>query len=134
MIKFVGFMVSYRLSIGNPVPPAEARKLFWCCAVAFGRRPKYFLNLRHLVGRGRKLQRLLDSSGDFARAVETAKQALALATAAGNPMLAREVQSRLRLYQAGLPFYQQPPAVTWKNRAGGCGGRAEDHGCHRLSA
>ena len=49
------------------------------------------------------------AGGDFARAVETAKQALDLATAAGNPNLAREIQSRLHLYQAGQPFCEPPP-------------------------
>ena len=48
------------------------------------------------------------AGGDFARAVETAKQALALATAAGNSNLAREIQRHLQLYQAGQPFYEPP--------------------------
>ena len=50
------------------------------------------------------------AGGDFVQAVETARQALELATAASNPMLAGEIQSRLRLYQAGQPYYQSPPA------------------------
>ena len=49
------------------------------------------------------------AGGDFVRAVETAKQAMELATGAGNPNLARAIQSRLQLYQAGQPFYQPPP-------------------------
>ena len=49
------------------------------------------------------------AGGDFARAAETAKQALALARGAGNELLAREIQSRLDLYQAGQPFYEPPP-------------------------
>ena len=49
------------------------------------------------------------AGGDFARAVTTAREALALATAAGKATLAREIQSRLALYQAGQPFYEPPP-------------------------
>ncbi len=49
------------------------------------------------------------ASGDFGRAVVTAKQALALATAAAHPVLAQEIQGRLHLYQAGQPFYESSP-------------------------
>ena len=49
------------------------------------------------------------AGGDFVQAAATAKEALALATAGGNPIFAREIQSRLRLYQAGRPFCEPPP-------------------------
>jgi len=48
------------------------------------------------------------AGGDFARAVATAKEALALATAAGKARFAREIEGRLALYQAGQPFYEPP--------------------------
>ena len=44
------------------------------------------------------------ASGDYARAVASARQAVGLATARGNPVLAREIQNRLRLYETGQPY------------------------------
>jgi Flp pilus assembly protein TadD len=44
-------------------------------------------------------------AGRFSEAVETARHALRLAEAQTNTMLARALQSELKLYQAGSPFH-----------------------------
>ena len=48
------------------------------------------------------------AGGDYVRAVATAQQALGLATTGGNPVLAGEIQRRLRLYEAGQPYCEPP--------------------------
>ena len=45
-------------------------------------------------------------TGDFARAVETAGQALSLASRQGQTALQRQIEMRLRLYRSGHPFRQ----------------------------
>jgi tetratricopeptide (TPR) repeat protein len=45
-------------------------------------------------------------SGRFADAVGAARKALALATATGQQDLARQVQERLKPYQAGQPYHE----------------------------
>ena len=49
-------------------------------------------------------------AGRFPEAVDTAQRASRLAEAQSNPMLAAQLQSEMKLYQAGLPF--QVPAQT----------------------
>jgi tetratricopeptide (TPR) repeat protein len=49
-------------------------------------------------------------AGLFPEALETARHALRLAEAQSNPMLALQLQSEMKLYQAGLPFHG--PAQT----------------------
>jgi cytochrome c-type biogenesis protein CcmH/NrfG len=46
------------------------------------------------------------AAGDFSKAVETARQALTLATAAQKPDLVREIQERLQLYERNQPFVE----------------------------
>jgi hypothetical protein len=43
-------------------------------------------------------------SGQFGKAVETAKKAVDLARAVGQPSAERDIQKRLELYQAGKPY------------------------------
>jgi len=45
----------------------------------------------------------------FADALATAKRALAMAKQENRPELAKEIESRLRLYEAGRPFRETPP-------------------------
>jgi tetratricopeptide (TPR) repeat protein len=47
-------------------------------------------------------------AGRFADAVETARQALAIAQREKNPTLAKAIEARLRLYKAGAPYRDQP--------------------------
>ena len=54
------------------------------------------------------------AGGDFAGAVVTAQQALALATEAAQLVLTREIQGRLQLYRAGKPFREPPPDGSQK--------------------
>ena len=44
-------------------------------------------------------------TGDFARAVETARRAIALARSAGRTDMAREIEGRLGLYSRGAPYH-----------------------------
>jgi spermidine synthase len=43
-------------------------------------------------------------TGDFARAVETARKAVAIAQSAGRTEMAREIEGRLQSYSRGVPF------------------------------
>jgi len=47
-------------------------------------------------------------AGDFRRAVEAARSAIERARLAGNETLARDIETQLRLYEAGKPCRQQP--------------------------
>jgi Flp pilus assembly protein TadD len=47
-------------------------------------------------------------TGQFARAVETARRALELTTAQGNTPLAEALQKEIALYQAGSPYHETP--------------------------
>jgi tetratricopeptide (TPR) repeat protein len=49
-------------------------------------------------------------AGRYGDAVTTALEAEALATAQGLPGIARELLDRVRLYQAGKPYHERPPA------------------------
>ncbi|MHC5185278.1 MAG: tetratricopeptide repeat protein, partial [Planctomycetota bacterium] len=45
------------------------------------------------------------ANGDFSQAAETAQKAVEVATQDGNNALARQIQSRLRLFQSGKQYY-----------------------------
>jgi tetratricopeptide (TPR) repeat protein len=49
------------------------------------------------------------SAGRYTDALAAGQKAIALASAAGNPDLAAEIQGRLHLYQAGKPYVATPP-------------------------
>jgi protein O-mannosyl-transferase len=49
------------------------------------------------------------ANSQFKEAIETAQKALDAARAAGKTEMAEGISSRLRLYQAGKPFYESPP-------------------------
>ncbi len=51
------------------------------------------------------------AGGDFAKAVEAAREALTLANSQGRGTLAREIEARLRLYEAGRPYMEGVPRV-----------------------
>jgi Flp pilus assembly protein TadD len=53
----------------------------------------------------------LAETGQFSNAVETAQQALTLATHA-NPSLVPEIQTELKLFQAGKPFHGAVPIAN----------------------
>ena len=57
----------------------------------------------------RTLSRLSEPA--FSEAVETAKNALALANAQGNTVVATELQEQLSLYKAGKPFRETQKAA-----------------------
>jgi len=102
----------------NPDSAYAAGNLAWLlatCSEAQFRNPTEALRLAHRADELHKSQvpEVLDTlaaaqaaSGDFARAVETAQQAMALATSASNQVLVGVIQSHLQLYQAGKPFYE----------------------------
>jgi tetratricopeptide (TPR) repeat protein len=48
--------------------------------------------------------------GEYAKAVDTARQAIARATAEGDRRLVENVRARLQLYQANQPYHLSPPA------------------------
>ena len=48
-------------------------------------------------------------AGRFSDAIRVAQQAVELASAAGQQELARQLQERLQLYQAGRPFHEGSP-------------------------
>jgi protein O-mannosyl-transferase len=51
-------------------------------------------------------------TGQFAKAIETAQQALALVASQGNGTLADSLRARIRLYQAGSPYHEtQQPSI-----------------------
>jgi Tfp pilus assembly protein PilF len=51
------------------------------------------------------------AAGRFGEAVLTAQQAVGLAVAAGQKELAKDIQGRLKLYEAGQPFRRKPAAT-----------------------
>jgi hypothetical protein len=51
-------------------------------------------------------------SGQFARAIPLAKQALQLAVGRGNSKMATAIGNRLKLYEAGKPYHESPSADT----------------------
>jgi tetratricopeptide (TPR) repeat protein len=59
-------------------------------------------------------------AGRFSEAVETAQRALPLAEAQSNTNLAGQLQTRLKLYQAGMPFHG--PEQTQSETSGRAGG------------
>jgi len=52
------------------------------------------------------------AAGRFEEAVTTARRALQIAQAEGNALLAREVESRLRLYESGQSVRRQPKPAS----------------------
>ena len=49
-------------------------------------------------------------AGRFSEAVQTARQALELATQQNNPSLAESIKAKIPLYEAGIPFRAMPQA------------------------
>ncbi len=54
----------------------------------------------------------LAEAGRFSEAVETAERALALATGQNNSVLAETLQTRIKLYQTGVPYRDAQPSVS----------------------
>jgi predicted Zn-dependent protease len=48
------------------------------------------------------------ATGDFPKAVEAARRAIAIADARGYTVLRSQIEGRLRLYEAGRPFIEAP--------------------------
>ena len=65
------------------------------------------LTQRQMVGALDALAAAQAETGRFADAAAIAQQALALAKAAGQEQLAAEIQNRIALYQAGLPYREK---------------------------
>ena len=62
------------------------------------------VNVRHFDA----LAAAYAAHGDFEKAAEVARQALAMARRQGPPSLPAQIAARLQLYQAGRPYVEGP--------------------------
>ena len=91
----------YPASPASKVNPEEAIRLSRRCCELTGFEQPLFMDTLAVA---------YAAAGRFAEAIETAKRAIGLAESSDQTGLAEQIRGRLRLYQAGEPYYQPRPS------------------------
>jgi tetratricopeptide (TPR) repeat protein len=121
--KFAAAVAEYRKVVElEPRHALAANNLAWLlatCSEESLRNGSRAVELARQADRlsGNKHPEILDTlaaayaeAGRFSDAIQVAQDAAELAGATAQPELFRQIQGRIKLYQAGRPFHEQPPS------------------------